>query len=155
MRGILIDPFAEKVQVVEVSSDFRDIYRHIQADCFTIVRLTARNEREETLYVDDNGLYVENQRFFIWHEYPQPLAGRGLILGTDMEGETVSSEMKIEEAVRKISWLRDVSFGSIRQTQGEIDHPAFGRMMSINRIPEFNVGENFDRLQASMEDVVE
>ena len=56
-----------------------------------------RIDDSETLYVDDEGLYAENQRFFTWDGYPKPLAGRGLILGTDEEGESIDTDMEPED----------------------------------------------------------
>jgi hypothetical protein len=81
MRAILIDPFTQTIEEVDYSGDYKDIYSLIECDLFTTVYLP--NTSDDTLFVDDEGLYVENQRFFKIDGFEQPLAGRGLLLGTD------------------------------------------------------------------------
>jgi hypothetical protein len=66
------------------------------------------------LYVDDEGLYVENQVFFNIKGCSQPLAGRGLILGTDdivvsvIEGESIDCMSSLEQIKDMVTW-RDAS----------------------------------------------
>ena len=64
--------------VVESISDIR---RLIGCDMFTCVTISDR----ETIYVDDEGLLKNPQFFFKHSNYPDPLAGNGLILGFDMK----------------------------------------------------------------------
>jgi hypothetical protein len=77
MLAILIDPFTETIEVVDYSGDWQDISTLLECSLFTTIDLGD----SDTLYVDDEGLYVEDQRFFNLEGYPQPLAGRGLVLG--------------------------------------------------------------------------
>lgn len=87
IKAVLVDPFAETVTDVEYNGDYKQIYEHIQADLFALVRLKDGDD----VFVDDEGLLklTEDSRFFILPDYPQPLAGRGLILGNDpISGES-------------------------------------------------------------------
>jgi hypothetical protein len=99
--AILIDPFARLVTEVTWNGDYRHIYELIGADCYDCARI---NGKGDGVFVDDEGLFKEEQAFF-WHEdYPQPLAGKGLILGCDDEGESVRPHTTIEEVRSKVSF---------------------------------------------------
>lgn len=94
MQAVLIDPYKEEVTNVEYNGDYKQIYEHIQADCFTLVRLRDRDD----VFVDDEGLLKVTgaTKFFMIEDYPQPLAGYGLILGNDGEGESVAAHHSVE-----------------------------------------------------------
>ena len=102
MKGILIDPFARTIteRVIEPDS-LKSIYDAISADCFSCVELDDR----DTLYVDDEGLYRENQEFFMIGNYPQPIAGSALILGCDPEGESVTPKASLDKVRGHVRWL--------------------------------------------------
>ena len=103
MNAYLIDPFARTVTAVDYSGDFNDIYKLIDCDTFDV----ARVGKGEDIFVDDNGLFAppDNQQFFVFESYPQPLAGKGLLLGTDGRGETIASSLTIEEVKSRLSWV--------------------------------------------------
>ena len=52
-----------------------------------------------------DSLYVENQGFFTWNGYPNPLAGRGLILGTNEDGESIDTDMEPEDVEKLVTFL--------------------------------------------------
>jgi hypothetical protein len=83
IKAVLIDPLAETVTDVEYNGDYKQIYKHIQAELFTVVRL----KDDDDVFVDDEGLLhlTKDSRFFVLPDYPQPLVGRGLVLGNDPE----------------------------------------------------------------------
>ena len=101
IKAILIDPFTETVEVVDYSGDWEDIGGLLECRYFDVVRI----DDSETLYVDDEGLYEENQRFFRWDGYHSPLAGRALILGTDEEGESIDTDMETEDVEKLVTFL--------------------------------------------------
>lgn len=114
VKGILIDPFACEIKEVEHdASDFKHIYSLIShesmpVDCFTIVHL---EDAGDAIYVDDEGLLKSCARFFVLAGYHQPLAGKGLILGCDDEGETQSCKAKIEQVRGKIKFAERFPLG--------------------------------------------
>ena len=64
----------------------------------------------DTLYVDDEGLFNNDDEdykgAFYFGEYQQPLFGHGLIIGSDIEGESkdvLSTIKSIEKAVKFIN----------------------------------------------------
>ena len=79
MQAILIDPYEKTIEVVDYSGDWKDISTLIGCDIFSTVYV---DNSIDTFYIDDEGLFVENQKFFKLTGNPQPLAGRCLVLGT-------------------------------------------------------------------------
>ena len=100
MQAILIDPFTETIEVVDYSGDWRDISTLLGCDLFATVYI----DDEDTLYIDDEGLYVEDQRYFKWEGYPQPLAGRGLVLGCTPDGDSTDSSKTVSEIQDMVTW---------------------------------------------------
>ncbi len=153
-RGILIDPFERKIKEVEVGESFRDIYPQIGADSFDCVTLSRDDEHEETAYVDGEGLFRQDQRFFLWVGYDQPLGGKCLIMGTDRQGESVPSRMPLLQVVSHVRWFGDLSFAGADQQRGVVDHPAFGETMTIRSIPKFEGGDDYELVPARDSDIV-
>ena len=110
-KAILIDPKADLENAISVidCGDFRDIQKHLKCDCFTTVQL---DDRGTTLYVDDEGWIKYGSQLetvyhigaFMWEGYGSPLAGRGLILGTNLAtGESTDCEMPRLRVMEKVS----------------------------------------------------
>jgi hypothetical protein len=94
--AFLIDPAAKTVEPVQWNGDYQQIAKLIDADFFDAARF---NRKGDTVYVDDEGLIKEGPAYhFIITGYPQPLAGKGLILGTDNNGESVAPSITLEDA---------------------------------------------------------
>ena len=102
MRAILIDPFTQSISEVNYSGNFREIYEHIDAETFDVARISET----DTVFVDDEGILKQIDAAFIIDGYHHPLVGRGLVLGSDAEGETVDCRMTIEEAMERVTFGR-------------------------------------------------
>ena len=139
MRAILIDPFTQTIEEVDYSGDYKDIYGLIECDLFTTVYLP--NTSDDTLFVDDEGLYVENQRFFKIDGFEQPLAGRGLLLGTDEEGESIDCMSTVEEVKAVVSWEKDGT-----QVEASFMVMAFNQMKDVMDADELTDKELLDLL---------
>jgi hypothetical protein len=111
MTGILIDPFLKKLTNVKVGTDhtLQDMYKHIGCSYVETVNYTHISVIED-IWVDEEGLMKPSgeQRFFKVSNLPYlhhgVIAGRGLILGSDREGGTISTSLTIEEVLPRISW---------------------------------------------------
>lgn len=105
LRAVLIDPYKEELtDVTYDAADYKNIYPLIRCDIFTVVKLAD----EDDVFVDDEGLLkITNQtKFFQLKDYPQPLAGYGLIVGADEDtGESVSAHHDADYYRSKISFL--------------------------------------------------
>lgn len=107
VTGYLIDPVACTVTQVPVSvedgSGLADIYKHTQCDCIDLARIGPAGD---AVFVDDEGLLKEPECFFGVADYPNPLAGRGLVLGCDAEGETISPAASFDDIKRSVVFFR-------------------------------------------------
>lgn len=105
-KTILIDPFTKTVSEVEYSGQYQHIYDLLQCDCYDAARI---NRDGDAIFVDDEGLFKEEQAYF-WHEdYPQPLAGRGLLLGCRAtDGETIAPTTTLDEVRDKVQFGQPV-----------------------------------------------
>lgn len=99
--AILIDPFNKTITEVVWNGDFHHIYQLIDCETYDCARI---NRQGDAIFVDDEGLFKEEQCFFKHDDYPQPLAGKGLILGCDAEGESIMPSISLAEAQEKISF---------------------------------------------------
>jgi len=102
MKAFLINPHKQTITELDYSGHWQDIASHIDAPLFTVVRV-----KQGDIFLDDEGLYSKgsDQMFFLHKDYPSPLAGYGLVLDTDEEGETIASTTSIEELSKDITWL--------------------------------------------------
>lgn len=105
IKAVLIDPYKEEItDVTYDAADYKNIYPLIHCDIFTIVKLAD----EDDVFVDDEGLLKVDDatKFFRLNDYPQPLAGYGLIVGADEEtGESVSAHHDAAYYRSKIQFL--------------------------------------------------
>ena len=103
MKAYLINPFAQSITEVEYSGDFNQIYQFLNCDLFTVVEI---NEFGDSVFVDDEGLISgKPQEFFLVSGYPQPLAGMGLVLGCNQEGESTEPSITLEQLKAQVDWI--------------------------------------------------
>lgn len=99
MKAYLIDPFAKTVSEVEYDGNYKNIYKLISSPTNPVSTFTCVNvnEAEDTVFVDDEGLLgnMSTQEFFTLNGYP--LAGKGLVLGTNEDGDSVSPSISLKE----------------------------------------------------------
>ena len=104
MKAFRIDPLNKKITEVEYNGDYKQIYNHIDASTFDVATLY---DNGDGAYIDDEGLFVENQHFWIHKNFPTPLAGIGLLLGLDEEGDSTAPKTTIEELNSDVKWVGD------------------------------------------------
>ena len=101
MKAILIDPINRTITEVDHSGDFHEIYKLCDFETFTCITV---DQNQDTLYIDDEGLLKITDAFFLFDSYPQPLAGKGLLLGTK-KGESVSCKMTLDQVKAKVKFM--------------------------------------------------
>lgn len=118
MRALLIDPsknIDEMITETQIET-WRDIVPAIGGECrfFDVLNI----DQDNTLYVDDEGLVngaTESVGLFALRDYPQPLAGRGIIQGIDRTtGDSVSTTMTIDEAQKHIGIITPIGIPIFR-----------------------------------------
>jgi hypothetical protein len=115
MKAYIVDPFTQLVTATEYNGNFETISQHIGGSCrmFAAVRLYQTADTGETLYdhvddhvyIDDEGLYVDDQYFWMHANYPMPLAGRGLILGGTPDGDSTNVSTKMATVMEDIRMI--------------------------------------------------
>lgn len=111
VKAVLVDPFACEIKPVEYDGDdHTKIYpllshESMPVDIFEVVyaRWMRPNDR---LFVDEEGLLKPCSRFLLLNDYEQPIAGKGLLIGADDEGQSQSAETSLEIVKRNIRFLR-------------------------------------------------
>lgn len=111
MKAIVINPANKTVTEAEYHGDFKELYpllsyADFEVDCFDIVKI----DDSETIFVDDNGLINNNGNrhgfFYVKGDYPVMLAGKGVILGTDADGESIATSLTTEQVKQMILFGR-------------------------------------------------
>jgi hypothetical protein len=105
--GIIPIPRADRDFLTEVTvtqDNIEEIYAALTCEEHEVTTFdaVAMNEYGDTCFVDDEGLF-HGWAFFRIDGYDQPLAGRGLILGTDSEGRSTDPHISFAEAEDLIS----------------------------------------------------
>jgi hypothetical protein len=106
MKAYLIDPFNEEITEVNYSGNYEEIYKLIDCKYFDCVNLGRSGD---TVYIDDEGMISgKEQEFFRVKDYPNPLAGYALVLGSDKEGNSVEPKTSLEELKGMIKFISPI-----------------------------------------------
>jgi hypothetical protein len=108
MQAIKIDSINQTVSQIEIEKDcLESIYQELNCEIFTCP-LTLDNR--DCLYVDDEALFAETYSgAFYFGDYPQPLFGNGLIIGTNIEGESESVASSLKMIKNKVKFLPETT----------------------------------------------
>ena len=125
IEGILIDPKSRSISGVKLErGDYLRIPELLGCEIFT----TFAFPNGDTAYLDDEGLIRGNKHLeevgcyrLNWANQSH-LAGKTLVLGVDMEGESISCRSTIGELENQISW---VSVPSATQLDNLLDIKVF------------------------------
>lgn len=125
MQALLIDPASKTITTVEHNGKFKQIYHFIQADTFCSVRISHDYDdgSYDVVYLDDEGLLKPNPGpFFRLAQYPNPLCGRGLVLGVNYEGASVAPQVTKEFLQSIIQWpkVKFTGFTDSEYTSGGV-----------------------------------
>lgn len=93
MKAYLINPELCAVEEVEHDGSLESIYQFTNTDVVDAARF---NDVGDCVYIDDEGLLRPNRFFFAIDGYPQPLAGNGLVLGCNAEGDSQAPIVTLE-----------------------------------------------------------
>ena len=113
-KALMIDPFDQSTSVVDLAvDDYGSILGSSKAviDCSRIDIITL-NDKHMAI-VDDEGLLRNDTRYSKLAEYPQPLAGKLLILGYDEDGESCSVDNDYVKELRKTTRFLSVDFEGV------------------------------------------
>lgn len=102
MRAIVIDPFDRTATEVVISgNDLQEIYATLGVTCIDAVRLPEG----DVIYVDDEGLLKGATGFFhLVGLTPNPLAGRGLLVGSGADGSDADPVIQISAVISRLKF---------------------------------------------------
>ena len=106
MKAYLIDPEKQEGTEVEDSGDYKDIYKLIDCSTFEIVGITPKGDG---IYVDEEGLYAEKKHLWsfkgiLFNNHMFNLINKGLVLGSNIVGDTIESDLSLEEIKERVVW---------------------------------------------------
>ena len=99
MKAILINPYDATIKTTEYTGDYREIYDLIGCRSFDCVRIYETQD----MYIDDEGLLMDNQRYFTMND--RVYAGKGLLLSHNDEGETTGTNLDLQMVEDMVEWL--------------------------------------------------
>jgi len=102
MKAILIGVYAQEVIEVVHDNTLQNIYDLLVCRTFDVVRIDDVN----SIFVDDEGILKDNLYFeYSGSDRVFQLAGNGLILGVDDEGDSTSPTLTVEDVEGKVRFL--------------------------------------------------
>ncbi len=101
-KAILIDAINKTVREVTLPNGLQSWYDAIGCELVTVA---FNLDDYNSLLVDDEGLLKQPTCFFLYKGYVQPLAGNGLIVGVDDEGNTVSTNATVDSIIDSVRFL--------------------------------------------------
>jgi hypothetical protein len=116
-KALMIDPFDQSTSVVELAVDeYGSILGSSKAviDCSRIDIITL-NDKHMAI-VDDEGLLRNDTRYSKLAEYPQPLAGKLLVVGYNEDGESCSINHGYIDELRMTTKFMPEDFGGVEPT---------------------------------------
>lgn len=106
MKALLIDPVARSVKEVTHDGSLASMYKLI--GCSTIEATYPFPNTGDCAYVDEEGLFslTSESKFVLFEGFHAPLAGRALIVGTNLRtGATVAPKIDAVEVAKRVSFL--------------------------------------------------
>jgi hypothetical protein len=101
MKAILIDSINKEVKEVEIGKGIEQMYEFLKCQYFTI---GSYLDKQDAIFVDDEGLMNGTDTFFTYEGAHQPFAGNGLIMGCDDEGESEDCKISFDEVTKKVKF---------------------------------------------------
>lgn len=113
MRAILINPIDKTIKEVEFDGSSKHIYELIKSDTFQMVRM----DDHHFVLVDEMGFVRKEIKPLFQHScYPKPMAGLGLVVGVDENGDDLAPcKLSLEEVTSATVWPK-VKFAGITES---------------------------------------
>lgn len=140
-KAILIDPVARTVTEVDQQEGLQPLYDRLSCEGFrpcndiNAVMVAPR----QAMYVDGEGLMIENLPMFTFiGSGEQGFAGRGLIVGTDDEGDDVAHGFHVSAIREAVVWLDLITTGNLGP--GGFVDPSCATIFGMEAVSVYRVG---------------
>ncbi len=104
MRVIVIDSAKREVRMVEISTNYKDIYP-LLGESVDMFACPVQFNESDTLFVDDEGLYHPFEGGYMMDDWAYPILGNGVIIGSTDEGESTDVQMSVEDVQKMVRWV--------------------------------------------------
>jgi hypothetical protein len=131
VRAVLIDPENKTVSEIQTKGNIRDTKAILQCRSFTTgawLRGTVSKGFDAIMVSDDELDERDDPRFWFQvdadHNPPSsfPIAGRGLAVGVDNEGETCDLQISVEDIAKRITFTQRKFLGfDVQENVGGFD----------------------------------
>jgi len=133
VRAYLIDPAnrsIEEVTLTQKPSALAELYKLL--DCSTITAVTL--DDKETVYCDDEGLLKGPvYQFFSFKGFDEPIAGKGLVIGIDRDGNDASPTQSLENIRQRLLFVECLHKNAWSVTAAT--RPDVVRIVSLRDLP--------------------
>ena len=112
MKAFLIDPASRSIAEVQIMPDekgstLRAMYAAM--DCRLVDVASIRALPGNDVWIDDEGLFIEDQSFFALAGNEQPYAGKALVLSVNSDGDEQPPTCTLADLRRVVSWVSVVT----------------------------------------------
>lgn len=130
MQAYFIDAAARTVNQIETAGGLAEMYRLIGCELVQAVKI---GNEGDALYVDEEGLLKPQAHLF--HLMGHNIAGNGLIVGTDDEGNDVDARMNLDTIRNAIQWATpdELGYDASKPLADQIDGP-MAAVISFNEV---------------------
>jgi hypothetical protein len=103
-KAIKINAELQTIEFVTLGNDYKEIYPIIGEQC-TLFACPITFDNQDTMYVDDEGLFQGYKHGFMMRGWDYPILGNAVILGTDEEGNSVDAKSLIDDFKGQLVFL--------------------------------------------------
>lgn len=106
MKAIKIDVAARTVTAIEVAglSDMQAVV----AGSIEVATEVQHQDQWNTVFCNEEGLYLPIRDWFIWQGAHQPFKGNGLVIGFNPEtGESIDTNLTVEDVKKFVRFADD------------------------------------------------
>lgn len=130
----LIDPEQRTIEPVNLTQQptaLDEIYRHLGCRTISAVTLNAR----DNVYVDDEGLINGPvYQFFGLKGVGQPIAGRGLVVGIDGDGNDIAPQTSLDALKARVVFIERLFADLWKVTEANRPDKPAQRLMPLKRL---------------------
>ncbi len=108
MKAIKIDSQNKKITEIDIAANYTDMQKVVEG---YICLAFDYPDKKNSCYVNDEGMLNNPEFFFFSKNYPKPLAGNAIIVGTSLGGNLKSCNLDIDEVEK------DIKFFTLREVQ--------------------------------------
>jgi hypothetical protein len=109
VKALLIDPYQGTITEVDHdASDYQNIYALLSTEAKPVSTFEAYYAggalpEGDAIFIDEEGRLKGPNTFFLFDG--QPLAGRGLVLGSDEKGDTQACKLTFDECAKRVEFV--------------------------------------------------